>query len=73
MYKANISWIPLCEILNTLLDRDFIRVEIDGKTKRYFLTEKGERALSYHLKSMEAFMKPVVIRNHPVPNPIQVS
>lgn len=75
MYEANLSWSPLREMFKTLLDRGFIHVKAEGKTKRYFLTEKGTRALSYHLKSLNAFRKlrtPSVdtIRNYSGRNPI---
>lgn len=53
MYKASMAWKTLQEIFVTLRDRGFIRVETNGNVRRYFLTEKGERVLTYHHKVME--------------------
>ena len=58
MYKTNLSWTTLQEMFNTLIERGFILIEIDGKMKRYSITEKGKRAFSYHQKSLEGLIKP---------------
>ncbi|UCH37839.1 MAG: DUF4364 family protein [Candidatus Bathyarchaeota archaeon] len=58
MYKTNLSWTTLQEMFKTLIERGFIQIETEGKTKVYSVTEKGKRALSYHQKSLEGLIKP---------------
>jgi len=53
MYKTNLSWNSLQDIFATLLKGEFIREEIAKNSKRYYITDKGKRALYYHLKSLE--------------------
>jgi len=47
MYKANLSWVPLQEILEFLLSQDLLREGTSSKRKEYFITEKGKRVLAY--------------------------
>jgi len=47
MYKSNLSWNPLMEILRLLMREDLIRCEAIGKWKRYKITEKGLEVLNY--------------------------
>ena len=47
MYKCNLSWVPLKEILNSLVDRDLIRVREVGKRRVYEITEKGWNVIRY--------------------------
>jgi predicted transcriptional regulator len=56
MYKTNLSWNTLQDIFATLLKGEFIREEIAKNSKRYYITEKGKRALHYHLKALEGFV-----------------
>jgi predicted transcriptional regulator len=53
MYASNLSWNPVEDTLTTLIQGDFIRKRGTGRTKRYYITEKGARVLRYHQKSME--------------------
>jgi len=53
MYSTNLSWNLLTKILETLTGKRFVRVERKGKHRRYKITRKGSRALSYHRKSIE--------------------
>ncbi|OYT48008.1 hypothetical protein B6U79_03440 [Candidatus Bathyarchaeota archaeon ex4484_231] len=47
MYKCNLSWVPLQEILASLIERDLIK-EIEKKNKRtYEITERGQDLLRY--------------------------
>jgi predicted transcriptional regulator len=52
MYKTNLCWTALHDVLNILTSREFIREEKMNKTKRYYITEKGRNALSYYKKSI---------------------
>ncbi len=53
MYKSNLSWIPLKEILGSLVNQDLIRV-VDNKNKRtYEITEKGRSVLKYFERAEE--------------------
>jgi len=47
MYKCNLSRVPLKEILNSLVDRDLIRVREVGKRRVYEITEKGWNVIRY--------------------------
>ena len=57
MYKSNSSWTVLHDILETLENGGFIKEEMRKNKLRYCITEKGENALSYHLKSLEGLVK----------------
>lgn len=56
MYKTNLSWAPLQEILESLISGGFLREEDKKNSKRYYITEKGKNALGYYLKSLD-YMK----------------
>jgi predicted transcriptional regulator len=56
MYSANLSWQPLCQILESLEYQDMIEpMDLDGKDKRsrtlYRITEKGDNVLRYFDKA----------------------
>ena len=53
MYGANLSWIPLGKILESLLDQDLIAQEEDHKHTIYHITEKGRNVLQYFGEAME--------------------
>ncbi len=53
MYETNLSWTCLLSVFDALINSDFIRKEKKKTSKRYYITEKGRNALSYHLKSLE--------------------
>ncbi len=53
MHEANLSWISVCNVFDSLIKGDFIRAHKKKHSTRYYITEKGKNALSYHLKSLE--------------------
>ena len=53
MYETNLSWTSLLSVFDALINSDFIRKEKKNSSKRYYITDKGRNALSYHLKSLE--------------------
>ena len=53
MYKANLSWIPLQEILKSLLTQGFIEEKRFKKSMRYEITTKGISVLNYYEKARE--------------------
>jgi len=57
MYKANLSWSSLQDTFDTLIDGGFMTVKNSKASKRYFITDKGRRALSYHMRSMDGLVK----------------
>jgi predicted transcriptional regulator len=61
MYKTNLSWSSLQEIFKTLINGSFINEEQKKKTKRYYITDKGKRAIYYHMKSIDGLVKPKMI------------
>ena len=56
MYRANLSWVTLKDILDRLLAEGFIRIEQKNRSKRYYLTDRGQDALSYYLKSIDGLI-----------------
>ena len=56
MYKTNLSWEILQDIFETLIGGGFVKKEILKKSMRYYITDKGKNALSYHLKSLEGLV-----------------
>ena len=67
MYATNLSWANLQNIFNILIKSGFITEEMKKKTKRYQITEKGRKALSYYEKSLNGLVdvEQVFIRNSP--------
>jgi predicted transcriptional regulator len=59
MYKTNLSWFSLQKVFDSMIDGGFIREERFKKSKRYFITEKGRRALSYYTRSLNELL-PVI-------------
>ncbi|MDQ1279161.1 MAG: 45 protein [Thermoproteota archaeon] len=57
MYKTNLSWTVLQDMFNTLVNGGFIKEETMLTSKRYYVTDKGKNALSYHLKSLDGLSK----------------
>jgi len=58
MYKSNLSWGPLMEILELLMREGLIRCEKIGRWKRYKITERGLNALNYFRKVEELLVSP---------------
>ncbi len=56
MYETNLSWTVGCSVFDALINIDYIREEKIKTSKRYYITEKGRNALSYHLKSLEGLI-----------------
>lgn len=54
MYRTNLSWRPLMEVLDSLAAQDLIAVEKEGSHKLYEITEKGQNVLNYFSKAMES-------------------
>lgn len=58
MYEACLSWIPLCEILETLVKRECIYIvpgnSRDKRTKSWYrISKKGLNILNYYEKAEE--------------------
>ena len=53
MDETNISWITLQTALDSLISSAFVIIKRKGKSKRYTITKKGERALSHHEKALQ--------------------
>ena len=56
MYKTNLSWKTLHEILSVLVSKKFVLERRVGNSARYHITEKGHNALAYHRKSLEGLV-----------------
>lgn len=56
MYKTNLSWKTLHETISVLVSKKFIREMRMGNSTRYYITDKGINALSYHRKSLEGLV-----------------
>jgi predicted transcriptional regulator len=56
LHRTHLSWTPLCKVFDTLVNRGFVREEKKARSKRYYITEKGKPALSYHRKALEGFI-----------------
>jgi predicted transcriptional regulator len=48
MYRANLSWVAMEELLHRLVDHGFVRETPQGRYTRYHLTPKGARALNHY-------------------------
>ena len=55
MYKCNLSWRPLREILGTLMNRGLIREVEQHNYRCYVITEKGRETLIYFRRIVQAF------------------
>ena len=53
MYKSNLSWIPLKDILNSLIAQGLIVKREINHRKRYEIAEKGRNVLRYFGKAGE--------------------
>ena len=56
MYKSNLSWITLTEILKLLESEGLVKSKTIGKRKRYKITRKGIDTLNYFRKVEEIFI-----------------
>ena len=55
MYKCNLSWRPLREILGTLMNRGLIKEVEQHNYRCYIITEKGRETLIYFRRIVKAF------------------
>jgi predicted transcriptional regulator len=53
MYKANLTYTMLQDIFTTLVHNRFIREEISGAKKRYYITRKGKNALHHDRQNLQ--------------------
>lgn len=60
MYKANLSWIPLQEILKSLLTQGFIQEKKFKKSRRYEITSRGISVLEYYRKARKVLTEKIV-------------
>ena len=57
MYQTNLSWVPLQDMFESLIESGFIKEERKGNKRTYTVTDKGRSALSYHLKATDGLSK----------------
>ena len=53
MYRTNLSWRPMQEMLQSLIAQGLIAVNNEKRRKNYEITEKGRTALKYFKKTKE--------------------
>ena len=53
MYRTNLSWKPLMQVLDTMVEQQLISVEKEGTHVTYKITEKGTNVLNYFNEAME--------------------
>jgi predicted transcriptional regulator len=66
MYSTNLSWAPLCRLLESLLEQELIESTEtsldDGRSKNlYRITEKGESVLTYFTKCKDLLQVDTVV------------
>jgi predicted transcriptional regulator len=57
MYRANLSWIRLQKMLDTLTSHNLLREVIDSGNTIYVLTQKGKEVLGYYIHIVGEFTK----------------
>jgi len=53
MYGTNLSWNTLNDVFDVLINSKFLIKEKTKTSKRFYITTKGKKALSYYRKSIE--------------------
>jgi len=53
MYRTNLSWKPLMEVLDAMMTQNLIEAEKHGRHTFYKITEKGMNVLNYFREAME--------------------
>jgi len=53
MYKCNLSWLPLKDLLDSLVNQDLIRIVENENRRTYEITEKGRNVLRYFEKAKD--------------------
>jgi len=56
MYRCNLSWRPLQEILGSLIERGLIEEIEEYNRKYYMITKKGREVLVYLKKLIQMFI-----------------
>ncbi len=54
MYRTNLSWKPLMDVLVSLETQGLIVVRSEGNHKFYEISDKGKNVLQYFSKAMES-------------------
>ena len=62
MYKANLSWILLCEHLSALGQQGFVGEKTVGNRKKYSLTGKGIEIVGSYLNLIRSIIFDTVVR-----------
>jgi predicted transcriptional regulator len=52
MYGTNLSWNTLNNVFEVLINSKFLRKENTKTSKKFYITTKGQQALSYYRKSI---------------------
>ncbi len=47
MYKCNLSWVPMQEILNSMIEKNLVAEVEKGSKKTYEVTQRGRDLLGY--------------------------
>jgi predicted transcriptional regulator len=53
MYRTNLSWKPLMEVLDAMIKQNLIMAEKHGGHTLYKITEKGKNVLNYFHEALE--------------------
>ncbi|RJS74490.1 DUF4364 family protein [Candidatus Bathyarchaeota archaeon] len=53
MYRTNLSWKPLMEVLEAMIEQELIVTEKQGRHTLYKITSKGRNVLAYFREAME--------------------
>ncbi|MBS7657022.1 MAG: DUF4364 family protein [Candidatus Bathyarchaeia archaeon] len=53
MYRTNLSWKPLMQVLDAMMEQNLITLEKQGTHVIYRITEKGMNVLNYFNEAME--------------------
>ena len=53
MYRTNLSWKPLMQILDAMMEQGLIASEDTGRHVTYKITEKGMNAFNYFHEAMQ--------------------
>jgi predicted transcriptional regulator len=53
MYRTNLSWKPLMQVLDAMMEQGLVASEDMGRHVTYKITEKGMNVLNYFNEAME--------------------
>ncbi len=54
MYKSNLSWTKLQEIMDVLLEKNYVTLQVNNNRKRYYISPKGSDALAKIMSARSA-------------------